>query len=251
MTIEDGKANMATPPSLVVPGMPTGFGTLLSFIKAPREVTAKAFIDWQQDRNFNPTRTDLPGGLTEHATKLLPLEPYPARRDLLVGTSGDEWTAFFESVPIGENPPHGASVLQVPLETDALMIWVKPFTDEKIDPRDEPGFLTPGRGTRGPGRTVLEYTRPGQPLPRVIILDEWYTASSRYAFRTKGPEQPWENTEHYTNRVKRDRFTPEILESYCRKLGIDVFNLDFYSGPSVFTERNFAQSRMHPPQPQS
>jgi hypothetical protein len=94
-----------------------------------------------------------------------------------------------------------------------------------------------GRGIPGPGLFRLEYDRPGDHFSRVIALQEWYTASSRYAFVVRGNEQPWEDPTHYRNRLKRDRFTPEILSSYCRKLGVDVLDLDFYSGPSVFCER--------------
>lgn len=228
---------MPAAPSLSVPGMPSDFGTLLSFVKAPLAVVADEVIDWHNGLDFNPSRVDLPNGLAEHATSLLPLEDYPARRDLLVGTKGDEWTAFFDSFRVGNNPSGGGRVIAGRLGVDSVQIWLKTFTDERTDPRKEPGFLTPGRGKLGPGITRLEYNHPGE-LPRIIALYERYTASSRYELSLKGAEQSWEDITHYNQRLKRDRFTPEILDSYCRRLGIDAFSLDFYSGPSVFTERS-------------
>lgn len=231
---------------LSVPGMPSEFGSLLSFIRAPLAATADAFMDWQRPL-FNPSRTNFPGGLASHATELLPIEEYPSRRDLLVGTVGDEWTAFFESFPVLNRPPHGASVLRNQLNADVLEVYLKPFADEGTDPRTDPGLHTPGRGTRGSGLTRIEYTRPGIEASRTIVLQEWHTATSRYAFVQKGPVQPWEDSKHYNKRLKRDRFTPEILESYCKELGIDVFNLDFYAGPSVFMERTkFDTEQEHP-----
>lgn len=215
--------------------MPPEFGRLISLVRAPLAVTAEAMIDWQDHQDFSPSRTDLPNGLAEHATVLLPLENYPARRDLLVGTESGEWTAFFWSFP-SPRPSHCASVLRGQLDTDALEIYAQPFTDEATDPRDEPGFLTPGRGRPGPGLTKLRYLSDAD-LPRQIALYEWYTASSRYRFQQSGPVQPWEEPAHYDARAIRDRFTPETLASYCQKLGVDVFALDYYSGPSVLIER--------------
>lgn len=60
-------------------------------------------------------------------------------------------------------------------------------------------------------------------------LIEGESGSSRYYFEAFGPEQPWENTNAYSLRRKRDRFTPEMLRGYCLALGIDVFDTSFYS----------------------
>jgi hypothetical protein len=82
---------------------------------------------------------------------------------------------------------------------------------------------------------------------RSMALVEGDTSSSRYHFGAFGPVQPWEEPERYTARRKPDRITPELVERYCRALGIDVFDLDFYAGPSVFVERTRFEKR--PPRP--
>jgi hypothetical protein len=75
---------------------------------------------------------------------------------------------------------------------------------------------------------------------RSIALAEGEYSCTRYHFEQFGTVQPWEEPEHYTARRKRDRLTPEMIERYCRALGIDdVFNPDYYSGPSVFIERTW------------
>jgi hypothetical protein len=57
-----------------------------------------------------------------------------------------------------------------------------------------------------------------------------------WEFTAKGPVLPFEHTERYRARRIRDRFTPEMLQSYCRALGIDVFNADFYGPEFVLFE---------------
>ena len=52
-----------------------------------------------------------------------------------------------------------------------------------------------------------------------------------WRFTASGPVLPFEQTERYGARQVRDRFTPELLEAYCRALGIELFNADFY-GPA-------------------
>lgn len=51
-----------------------------------------------------------------------------------------------------------------------------------------------------------------------------------WQFQATGPIKPYEQTESYLARKKRDRFTPELLAAYCRAEGIEVFDADFY-GP--------------------
>jgi hypothetical protein len=52
-----------------------------------------------------------------------------------------------------------------------------------------------------------------------------------WKFSASGPVLPFEQTERYSARKIRDRFTPEMLDAYCRALGIEVFRADFY-GPA-------------------
>lgn len=57
-----------------------------------------------------------------------------------------------------------------------------------------------------------------------------------WKFSATGPVLPFEQTELYAGRRIRDRFTPQMLQSYCRALGIDVFNADFYGPEFVLFE---------------
>jgi hypothetical protein len=58
----------------------------------------------------------------------------------------------------------------------------------------------------------------------------------RWVFNASGIEQAFEETEAYQARRVRDRFTSDMLERYCRALGLDVFNDDLYGPEAVFFE---------------
>jgi len=49
-----------------------------------------------------------------------------------------------------------------------------------------------------------------------------------WEFAANGGVQPYEQTENYQKRSVVERFTPDMLESYCAALGIDLFNPAFY-----------------------
>jgi hypothetical protein len=56
-----------------------------------------------------------------------------------------------------------------------------------------------------------------------------------WQYSAEGEIQPYENIRSYQKRTVTDRLTPEMLESYCGALGIDLFNADFYGSQSLLT----------------
>jgi hypothetical protein len=51
-----------------------------------------------------------------------------------------------------------------------------------------------------------------------------------WEFSADGEIQPFENADNYGKRNVVDRFTVEMLESYCAALDIEVFEASFYGG---------------------
>jgi hypothetical protein len=49
-----------------------------------------------------------------------------------------------------------------------------------------------------------------------------------WTFSANGIQQPFEETESYKARRIADRLTGEMLERYCKALGISVFDETFY-----------------------
>jgi hypothetical protein len=60
-------------------------------------------------------------------------------------------------------------------------------------------------------------------------------------FEEVGEVQPFEQPEQYLVSRTRDRFTPELLDQYCRALGIRYLDPDFYGPHAVLLEA------AHPP----
>ena len=58
-----------------------------------------------------------------------------------------------------------------------------------------------------------------------------------------GAPQPFEELSTYEARNVQDRFTTDMLERYCRAIGIDVFNPGAYGPETVLVE---TQSRPAP-----
>jgi hypothetical protein len=50
----------------------------------------------------------------------------------------------------------------------------------------------------------------------------------KWVFFQRGEVQSFEQLEQYNNKRVQDRFTPDLLESYCTALGIRLFNETFY-----------------------
>jgi hypothetical protein len=67
-----------------------------------------------------------------------------------------------------------------------------------------------------------------------------------WVFESEGEIQPYEKAEHYEKRKTVERFTPELLESYCRALGIEPFDENFYGSSCLLVETT---KRAAPPGP--
>jgi hypothetical protein len=56
---------------------------------------------------------------------------------------------------------------------------------------------------------------------------------SRWEWDEGGDPFPWEETETYKEKRIKDRLTPDMVERYCKHLGIDLFDPDYYSGRAI------------------
>ena len=72
------------------------------------------------------------------------------------------------------------------------------------------------------------------------MLGNWRSVSvindvRGWEFNTVGTVQDFEQAERYTASRIADRVTPELLEDYCRALGITLFDETFDGGPGFIT----------------
>lgn len=58
----------------------------------------------------------------------------------------------------------------------------------------------------------------------------FFSYQDRWELDLSGDPLPFELIEKYKEKRVKDRFTPEMLDFYCKSVGIDFFNEDFYLG---------------------
>lgn len=206
-------------------GMPPEFAGAFGFVGAPLDLVADELYTWHTELGFQPRRSEVSGGLSQSAVLLLPLAATPYGRTLLVGTRSAEWTAYFDASLRGGDPRGAVAVLGRRLKAAHVVIYSIPFQN---DPDAIPNTL---------GAVQWEYSPDGSSTnQRAIALVEG-ESSSRLHFEEWGPIQEWETPDAYTARAVRSRLTGEMVDAYCRAIGIEPFDPAFYSGPSVLIER--------------
>jgi hypothetical protein len=208
-----------------VVGMPRQFAGAFGLVGAPLSRVSDEMFKWHAQLGFRPRRRLVDVGLNEAANLLLPLDKTPYLRNLLVGTRSARWTAYFDATPSGGDPRGAVSVLGSRLRAPYVVVYATPFGG---DSDAIPGTL---------GGLQWEYSPDGSASnQRAIALVEG-EGSRRFHFEAWGPLQAWETPEAYTARDKRQRLTIERVAQYCRAVGIEPFDPDFYVGPSVLVER--------------
>ncbi|HPU13692.1 MAG TPA: hypothetical protein PLQ19_07860 [Aeromicrobium sp.] len=208
-----------------IPAMGVEFAGAFGFVGAPVEQVAHELTAWHEELGFRPSRRDSSAGLSKSAQLLLPLTSKPYGRNLLVGTRSPSWTAYFDASTRGGDPRGATSVLARRLGTAYVVVYSIPFADEED--------AVPGIS----GALQWEYSPDARgDIRREVALVE-QEGSSGLHFEAWGPLQEWEYSDAYSKRRKRDRFSSELIAEYCRNLGIEPFDLAFYTGPSVLIER--------------
>jgi len=63
-----------------------------------------------------------------------------------------------------------------------------------------------------------------------------------WSFSESGEVQPFEEVDQYKKRMIQERFTVDMLERYCKALGIELNRADFY-GPHGCVARTTGQKQ--------
>jgi hypothetical protein len=87
------------------------------------------------------------------------------------------------------------------------------------------------------GATVFTFYGPEETdwLNRIRHISLTNDAGNRRKFVAEGQVQPFEQIENYKAKKLSNRFTPEMLEAYCKALDIDIFSSEFYGGKCLLT----------------
>ena len=88
------------------------------------------------------------------------------------------------------------------------------------------------------GARKIEYRTPDTPFNQepkfgVHLVND----AGKWCFYRFGERQPFENEKAYKAYKKADRFTVDMLVTYCKELGIPVYDRNWYSDKAIIIER--------------
>jgi hypothetical protein len=226
----------------------------IGFIEAEHERVVEAFVAWQRDvydpvlaeqgwqklmqgaartlgerRDFGNAehtirRIDVAGPLPHALEALPPLTIPGASRRLWVPTRS-AWSAYFDNGGLGTDAIGPMSVLAQRLKCRSLKISATVDTLGTKSLYDKTR-----RGEYGGSSFQLfgpEAIAHSNSLRAIYAVND----GGRWVFEQSGAPLPFEEPEHYKARRKKDRLPFELLDKYCRVLGIRPFDEDFYLPP--------------------
>ncbi|WZH36378.1 MAG: hypothetical protein PIR02_16680 [Microbacterium enclense] len=203
----------------------------MGFIRSSPEPVVHAYGEWF-DRLGHTCRVQVHEAPLRSVMPLLEPLTGDSTRIVVAATRSTEWSAIFDNLATGGDPVSDIAVLTKALRTDGVLVGYSP--DERETSDGKLGRL---------GARVFRYTeydpdsqRSIAPPTRSIYLAR--QSGSKWLFEAKGEPLSFEDLDAYEQRRVKDRFMPEMLERYCRELGIDPFDEDFYPGPCYLIEKN-------------
>jgi hypothetical protein len=206
------------------------------FVESPFAQFSLAFSQWQEqlDEKYGSQTgyKSFRGSLSE---SLLTLEPLttPLDRYLLTETRSG-WSAIFSN-GLRTNDVFGpVSYLPTVLGCRGLDIACVPDRSDRAGTDSLRIYGNIAFAIYGPNKTDW--------LNRIRSVSVTNDVSG-WRFAAEGEVQPYEKTENYRKRNIVDRFSQEMLESYCAALGIEPFNPDFYGEQSLLVQTKRESSR--------
>jgi hypothetical protein len=199
----------------VFDGRLTPITETFGFLQCETTRAAKFFVDWDNrihaDRGLSVVQRTIEGGVEAVMRSLLPLTSVQCRRYLFIPTRSN-WTAYLDNGHQGTDAFPPMSYMAGELKCNGVRATCGP----KATKKSLPGIILE---MYGPERT--EWLN-------VIRTVSAASDGSRWSFHAWGPVQPFEDTEKYLLKRKRDRFTAQMMKQYLEALGICMFDPDFY-----------------------
>jgi hypothetical protein len=198
------------------------------FIEAPLDAVTAGYRRWQRKILHRVRLVQFKLPLADALKQLDPLDRGSAR--VLFISTGSAWTACFDNGVRGGNPATFVGELAQQLKCRGVAVGCIPNTLSRRD-----GVK---RGTWGALKFTL-FAPENRDLLNIERSISIINDIGGWEFNSIGALQPFEHAERYAARRIAERLTSEMLEDYCRALGIDLFDESFYGGPGVLTHSSF------------
>jgi hypothetical protein len=194
------------------------------FLEAPVETINNVYVSWQRRilRSVKVSSINLP--LVEALKRLEPLD-IGSQRVLFLSTKSN-WTACFDNGSKGGNPSTFVGELAERLKCRGVACGCIPNTLSRSD-----------RGKLGTWGAV-KFTLFGAEKRESLNIERSVSVINDvrgWKFNSAGVVQSFEQVDRYTTKKIAERFTAEMLEDYCRALGLELFDENFYDGPGFMT----------------
>jgi len=204
---------------------PVTFGG--GFIEISFSEYCNAFTSWWKQLKIEFETSSFEADLKEALLRLEPLQT-PQNRYLITETRS-RWTAIFSNSRLGSDVTSAVSYLCKTLGCRGVTIQCSPSLTKRV----------------GNKSSIVSYAATSFTLDgpqETEWLNQIRHVSARkdggpWIFFQRGEVQPFEQVERYDNKHIRDRFTPEMLESYCVALGILAFDATFYGAKSLLVHQ--------------
>jgi len=191
----------------------------IGFLELPLERVVDGFVTW--DRSLGRRTETEPVPFPDGLERLPPLVG-GSRPRRLFAANGSGWTAYFDCGLRGTDAVSVVGHLSRTLGCQGVAIRATPHTVGVADG-------VPARF----GAVQFELFGPLPTEFMNYVRTVHVTFNGRaWEFAATGTEQPFEEVDAYRARRVRDRFTSEMLERYCRALGVDPFEPDAYGSPA-------------------
>jgi len=206
------------------------------FVERPFAQFSQAFVEWRDELDEKlGLRTEGKNFRAPLAESLLELEPLttPLDRYLLTETHSG-WSGIFANGLRTNDVFSPVSHLPTVLGCRGLNVACVP---DRSNWAGKGGIQTYGAvkfALYGPNKTDW--------LNRIRSISLTNDVSG-WEFGAQGEVQAYEQTENYGKPKIGDRFTPEMLESYCAAIGIQLFNPAFYGEQCLLIHIKRAKSR--------
>jgi hypothetical protein len=245
----------------------------IGFFEADCKRTAEAYVQWQRDIGKPEVRAEFernmmkgavwvhegPPSIVEpvewvtssvagplsHALEALPPLTRPWTTRFLIVPTASAWTAFFDNGVRGGDPNGPLQVLCADmLKCRGVKIAARPDSLGRRVNRDE----RQRRGRYGASQFAL-YGPDMVDHSNSVRGVEAVNDGGTWTFDTSGTPLPFEEPETYKAKRKRDRFPFELLDKYCRALGLRPFDEDFYLPPEQPNATLIERVPLGPPNP--
>jgi hypothetical protein len=181
-----------------------GFG----FVKADFDEAVNSYGNWLTKYNIKFKRTDLND---DFKSALLRLPPFQFYTKALLFKTKSNWVGYTNNA-FGDPAIDKVNRIAEELKTEVLQVKAYPKTIHlNANGWSLGGFLYENFATKAYRSIFFSY-------------------QDRWDLDLVGNPLPFELLEKYKEKAVINRFTPEMLDRYCKALDVDFFNEEFYLG---------------------